>query len=449
MNRFHQFLSVLVLVFLLFSCDNNDNSTITDDDPTNETPTDDQPITDDEPVTDDEPPSTVGDKAGTVEFLNEDLVYDGYILINDAGANRVYLMDKQAIIQYEWDLPNGIGNDVELLPNGQLLGILVTEDPKIQNGGQGGILQLINPDNSVAWNFDYATEDYITHHDVELLPNGNVITMVWEKFTAEDAAQAGSSLDIDIVPEAIIEVNPETNEIVWEWHAWDHLIQDYDDTKDNYGSIADNPQLINLNYVLDMDDDIMHANGIEYDEINDLIYMSVNFYSEVWVIDHSTTTEEAASHSGGTYGVGGDLVYRFGNPEAYDNPMGERLFHNNHHPLLLSGDDLGKISIFSNGNDIMQSTAYELLLPNPLSLLANTDNEPTIDWSFTDPDLYSGKVSGIVRLPNGNRMITEGDFGIWEVTEDGQVVWKFSATGFFWRSYHYAKDDPAIGALGL
>lgn len=449
MNRFHQFLSVLVLAFLLFSCDNNDNSTITDDDPTNETPTDDQPITDDEPVTDDEPPSTVGEKAGTVEFLNEDLVYDGYILINDAGANRVYLMDKQAIIQYEWDLPNGIGNDVELLPNGQLLGILVTEDPKIQNGGQGGILQLINSDNSVAWNFDYATEDYITHHDVELLPNGNVITMVWEKFTAEDAAQAGSSLDIDIVPEAIIEVNPETNEIVWEWHAWDHLVQDYDDTKDNYGSIADNPRLINLNYVLDMDDDIMHANGIEYDEINDLIYMSVNFYSEVWVIDHSTTTEEAASHSGGTYGVGGDLVYRFGNPEAYDNPMGERLFHNNHHPLLLSGDDLGKISIFSNGNDIMQSTAYEFVLPNPLTLLANTNNEPTVAWSFTDPELYSGKVSGMVRLPNDNRMIAEGDFGVWEVAESGEVVWKFNTEGFFWRAYHYDKDDPAIEALGL
>ena len=358
-------------------------------------------------------------------------------------------MDKEATIVHEWELQSGIGNDVELLPNGQLLAILIADDPKIEYGGQGGKLQFVNPDNSVAWNFDYSTEEYIAHHDVELLPNGNVITIVWEKRTAEEANMAGSALDIDVFPEAIIEVDPNTDEIVWEWHAWDHLIQDVDDTKENYGSVADNPQLINLNYVLDMEGDIMHANGIEYDEVNDLIYLSVNFYSEVWVIDHSTTKEEAASHSGGTHGKGGDLVYRFGNPETYDNPMGERLFHNNHHPLLLSGDDLGKISMFSNGNDILQSTAYELSLPNPLSLLSNTNNEPTVAWSFTDPDLYSGKVSSVVRLPNGNRLITEGDFGVWEVTEEGEVVWKFSAQGFFWRAYQYPKDNPAIQALGL
>ncbi|MBO0321713.1 aryl-sulfate sulfotransferase [Muricauda sp. CAU 1633] len=435
------FLPLLLLFGLVFfSCENNDNAPTTDDTSSDENPTDDIPVDDS---------SETGEKAGTVELLNTDLVYDGYILINDAGANRVYLMDKEATIAHEWELQSGIGNDVELLPNGQLLAILIADDPKIAYGGQGGKIQLINPDNSVEWNFDYSTEDYITHHDVELLPNGKILTIVWEKLSPADANQAGSSLEIDIFPEAIIEIDPITNEIIWEWHAWDHLIQDYDDTKDNYGSIADNPRLIDLNYVLDKEGDIMHANGIEYDEENELIYLSVNFYSEVWVIDHSTTTEEAASHSGGTYGVGGDLVYRFGNPEAYDNPLGERLFHQNHHPLLLSGDDLGKISIFSNGNDIMQSTAYEFILPSPLSLLANTDNEPTIDWSFTDPDLYSGKVSGMVRLPNGNRMITEGDFGVWEVTEAGEVVWKFSSQGFFWRAYHYDKDDSAIVPLGL
>ena len=432
---------LLFLGLMLFSCANNDNAPITDDNPSGENPTDDAPTDDD--------PSGTGEKAGTVELINADLAYDGYILINDAGANRVYLMDKEATIVHEWDLQSGIGNDVELLPNGQLLAILIADDPKIAYGGQGGKLQFVNPDNSVAWNFDYSTEEYITHHDVELLPNGNVITIVWEKRTAEEANMAGSELDIDVFPEAIIEVNPNTDEIVWEWHAWDHLVQDFDDTKENFGSLAANPQLIDLNYVLDKEGDIMHANGIEYDEVNDLIYLSVNFYSEVWVIDHSTTTEEAMSHSGGTYGVGGDLVYRFGNPETYGNPMGNRLFHNNHHPRLLSGVDQGKISIFSNGNDILQSTAYELLLPNPLSLFPNTDNEPTEAWSFTDPDLYSGRVSGVVRLPNGNRLITEGDFGAWEVTEAGEVVWKFSAQGFFWRSYQYPKDDPAIQALGL
>ena len=442
--------SLLSILFLMNACSSDDNTS----DPIDDTPqgqTDDEPTSDDEPTTDDEPtdPPGVGEEAGTVEFFDASLVSDGYVLINDAGADRVYLMDKNSIILYEWDLPFGIGNDVELLDDGRLLGIMKAEEPDIAYGGQGGKLQFVNPDSSVAWNFDYSSEDYITHHDVELLPNGNVITIVWEKRTAEQAAQAGSSLEIDIFPEAIIEINPTTDEIVWEWHAWDHLIQDYDDTKDNFGVVADNPSLINLNYVTDKEGDIMHANGLEYDENNDLIFLSVNFYHEVWVIDHSTTTEEAATSSGGNFDKGGDLVYRFGNPKAYDNSMGERLFRNNHHPRLLDGADLGKFSIYTNGADLEQSTAYELQLPDPLELHANTDNEPTVAWSFTDTELFAPRVSGMVRIPNGNRLITEGDFGVWEVTEQGEVVWKFNTQGFFWRSYHYEKDHPGITALGL
>ncbi|MCL6264945.1 aryl-sulfate sulfotransferase [Flagellimonas myxillae] len=446
--------SLLSILFLMNACNSDDPPTIVIDDTPGETPTDDEP-TDDEPTddepTDDEPvdPPGVGEEAGTVEFLNEDLVSDGYVLINDAGADRVYLMDKNSIILYEWDLPFGIGNDVELLPDGRLLGIMKAEEPDIQYGGQGGKLQFINPDSSVDWNFDYSTPEHITHHDVELLPNGNVLTIVWERKTAEEAEQAGSSLAIDVFPEAIIEVNPATDQIVWEWHAWDHIIQDHDDTKENFGVIADNPNRINLNYVTDKEGDIMHANGLEYDENNDLIFLSVNFYHEVWVIDHSTSTEEAASNSGGNYGLGGNLVYRFGNPKAYDNAMGERLFRNNHHPRLLDGMDLGKFSIYSNGADLEQSTAYELQLPDPLELQVNTDNEPAVAWSFTDEALYAPRVSGMVRISSGNRLITEGDFGVWEVTEAGEVVWKFHTPGFYWRSYHYDTDHPGIVALGL
>ena len=449
MKNIH-FPTLVALMFSLFilSCTSDDTEPNPQD---NDNPTSETPPEDDTPP-DDNPPSTPPlEKAGDVEVLNSDLVYDGYILINDAGNDRVYLMDKTSSILHEWDLPTGIGNDVELLADGRLVGIMKAEDPKIEYGGQGGKLQFVNPDSTVEYNFDYSTEEYITHHDVELLPNGNLLTIVWEKKTMAEAEMAGSSLEIDVFPEAIIEVNPDTDEIVWEWHAWDHLVQEHDDTKENYGVIADNPQLINLNYVLDKEGDIMHANGIEYDEDNDLIFLSVNFYHEVWVIDHSTTVEEAASNTGGNLDKGGDLIYRFGNPKAYENAMGERLFRNNHHPLLLDGTDLGKISIFTNGNgaEPQQSTVYELQLPSPFGLSPNTDNEPEIAWSFTNPDLYSPKVSGSVRLPNGNRLITEGDFGVWEVTEAGEVVWKFSAQGFFWRAYHYAKDDPAIMALGL
>ncbi len=392
---------------------------------------------------------------GVVEVFNADKTDENYILVNNAGANRVFLMDKEARLLYEWTLTNNIGNDVFLLPNGKLLASLESDDPQIQLGGKGGRLQFVAPDGTVDWDFIYSTSEGETHHDAELLPNGNIIAMVWETISAELAAQAGFMLEEGVFPESIIEIDPSTNEIVWEWHSLDHLIQDHDVAKDNFGVIADHPERIDINYVpksgnsVEIKGDIMHANAIAYDEVNDVILLSVNFYSEVWAIDHSTTKEEAASSTGGNYGKGGDLIYRFGNPEAYENSMGDRMFHNQHFPNLLYGADQGKMLIFSNGNDIGQSAVFELELPSAYDLQANTNNELNITWSFTDPDLYSEKVSGAVLLPNGNILITEGDFGFWEVTREKEVVWKFKAPGFYWRGYSYSKSAPEIQALDL
>ncbi len=392
---------------------------------------------------------------GVVEVFNADKVDDNYILVNDAGANRVYLMDKEARLLHEWSLTNNIGNDVFLLPNGNLMASLESDDPTIKLGGKGGRLQMVAPDGTLEWDFIYSSLEGETHHDAELLPNGNIIAMVWQSLTTTEGTQAGFMLEDGVFPESIIEINPSTNEIVWEWHSWDHLIQDHDATKDNHGVVSEHPELIDINYVpksgtvADVKGDIMHANAIAYDAVNDVILLSVNFYSEVWAIDHSTSTEEASGHSGGNYGKGGDLIYRFGNPGTYQNSAGTRLFYNNHFPNLLKGEDQGKLLIFSNGNGFNQSTVYELELPSVYALQENSNNEPRVTWSFTDPELYSAKVSGAVPLPNGNILITEGDFGFWEVTREKEVVWKCNSQGFFWRAYHYSKDAPEIKLLGL
>ncbi|MBT8221558.1 MAG: aryl-sulfate sulfotransferase [Eudoraea sp.] len=444
MNKKIWIMALLSGLLFTYSCDKDSENPVVESDTEQPSDIPDPDGQDDDSSGDDEDASD-----SPVEFLNRALVDNNYILINNAASNRVYLINKQGETLYEWPLNSNIGNDVVWLPDERLLASLEAETPKITFGGQGGKLQFTDKDGNVLWNFDYSSEEAETHHDVELLPNGNVITLVWEKRAADVAENAGSDLGIDVYPEAVIEVNPETNEIVWEWHAWDHLIQDHDDTKENYGNVGEHPELIDLNFVPQEDGDIMHANALTYDAVNDVIYISVNFYHEVWVIDHSTTSEEAAGHTGGNFNKGGDLIYRFGNPEAYRNTAGTRLFYNNHYPNLLQGDDLGKMLIYSNGNGLDQSTVYELRLPGSFSLLPDTDNEPEITWSFTHPDLYAPKVSGAVQLPNGNILITEGDFGLWEVTREGEVVWKYSAPGFYWRAYHYNKDAPEIMALGL
>ena len=337
------------------------------------------------------------------------------------------------------------------MPNGQLLAMMMVDSTHINFGGQAGILQLIGKEGDILWEFTHASEDYITHHDAEMLPNGNILTLVWERKAREEAARAGSQLGIDVYPEAVIEVDPKTNQIVWEWHAWDHLVQAADRTRDNYGDIAEHPGLIDLNYVTEHKGDIMHANGLAYDPQRDLIFLTINWFSEVWVIDHSTTTAEAATGQGGSYGKGGDLVYRFGNPSAYKNPEGKRLFDYVHSPIFVehTAAPFSHMLVFSNRLDGQeQSMVYELDLSGELALEARTDNEPEVVWSFGHPDLYGGRISGAARQANGNTLVTEGDFGIWEVAPDKEVVWKFKGEGaFFWRAYPFQRDAPAIKSL--
>ncbi len=402
-----------------------------------------------------DPPDEIPELTDEVEAYEPDIIHDNYVFAIENGGTKSYLLNKAGEKVYEWEFDINLGNDVELMPDGKLLGMFKSENPQITAGGFGGIVRIYGFEGSLLWEYEYNTFDYIAHHDVELLDNGNVLIMVWERIDVTTAQNNGIETTVDIIPEKLIEVNISTNEIVWEWRAWDHIVQESDPGKPNYGVVADNPHLINLNYTAGDVGDITHANGIDVDEVNDLIYLSVNFFDEVWVIDHSTTTAEAASSSGGNYGKGGDLVYRFGNPRAYNNMEGNVLFDRNHFPNLLENGEpgSGNLLIYVNGNSVSQSTVYELDLPDTFNLQPNTNNEPTAIWSFVHPDLYHGRLSGATRLSNGNTLICEGDYGYWEVTPNNEVAWKYngaSATGGnFWRGYAYDKDHPAIIALGL
>lgn len=398
-----------------------------------------------------EPPIEEVVLAEEVIVYKPDKLENSLSLVVLNGGKSSYLVNKKGEILKVWDFEIGLGNDLELMPDGKLLGIFKASDLSFSFGGFGGIVRLINVDGSLDWEFNYYSENYLAHHDVEMLPNGNVLIMVWERILALDAKNMGIDVEHDVFPEALIEVNPTNNEIVWEWHTIDHLVQDIDINLPNYGVIKDNPQLINHNYVSSDNGDIMHANGIDYDPVKDVIYMSVNFYSEVWVIDHSTSTSEASSHLGGNYNKGGDLIYRFGNPEAYNNTVGARLFYNNHFPNFLMSDEIGagNVLIFNNDYDAGQSTVHELKMPDTFNLVADANNEPIEVWSFTDVDLFNERISGAVRLKNGNTLICEGDYGLWEVTPEKEVVWKYDPSGNFWRAYSYLPTDSEITNLNL
>lgn len=372
-----------------------------------------------------------------------------YFLVADQSNNEAHLIDYDGVELFNWDLNGSIGNDINLMSDGSLIVCLKANNAAVTEGGYGGIFRKINADQTIDWEVTYSSSSYTAHHDVEYLSNGNIIFLAWEISSNDEAVEEGYAGRGEIYPETIIEMNPLTEEIVWKWDVMDHLVQDHDDTKANYGVVADNPNKVDLNYTYSSrdDGDLFHFNGLTVDEENDLIYVTVNFYSEVWVIDHSTTTEEASSDTGGTYDKGGDLVYRFGNPEAYDN-VGDVTLNRVHYPNLLES---GNMLVYANEKYDSQSEVVEFALTPPYTLVAGQDNEPEVVWSFTDSRMYSSGLSGAERMDNGNTLITEGRDGtLWEVTEDGSIEWLYKTNySTIWRTYVVYSDDPALEALGL
>ncbi|WNW00642.1 aryl-sulfate sulfotransferase [Tenacibaculum sp. HL-MS23] len=388
-----------------------------------------------------------------IEVYEEGLIDDSLVLAVENGADKSYLLDKAGNKIKTWDFDLKLGNDLEIMSDGKLLGMFKVDDPAFSFGGGGGIIRILNIDGSVDWEYKYATENHLAHHDVEMLPNGNIIFLAWERITKSEAKLNGVETEGDIFPEVLVEVNPNTNTIVWEWHSFDHIIQDkLPSSTLTYGVLSENPQNININYYSIDNGDIMHANGIDYDAEKDVIYISVNYYGEVWVVDHSTTLLEAKTSLGGNYGKGGDLLYRFGNPKAYNSVFGERMFSRNHFPNFLEKNipGAGNVLVYMNGNDVGQSTVYELKMPEVFELKTEESNEPNVVWSFTDSELFYGKISGATRLKNGNTLICEGDYGFWEITPEKEVAWKYNGGKVsFWRGYPYTWDSPEIKSLKL
>ena len=390
--------------------------------------------------------------APEVEIYEADKIHNNFTLTNKNGSNSAFILDKTGQKVHEFTFDKSLGNDFEILPNGKLLGIFKDENATINFGGAAGIVRLMDLEGNIEWEYSLSNDDFVLHHDVEMLPNGNILLLAWERIDETLAEPQGSTSPGDIYPEKLIEINPNTDSVVWEWRSFDHIIQDEDPMLPNYGNVSQNPQLIHINYTLQANGDIMHANGFDYDEDKDVIYLSINFYGEVWVIDHSTTTAEAASSTGGNYGKGGNLIYRFGNPLAYDNTFGEVRSDSNHFPNLLENGvpGEGNILLFMNGKVDSASKVLELEMPATFSLTPDTDNEPNLVWSYDHPDLFAGRISGAVRLSNGNTLICEGDFGFWEVTPEKEIVWRYNGGGeSFWRCYDYEADDQALSGLGL
>ncbi len=303
-----------------------------------------------------------------------------------------------------------------------------------------------------------------------MLPNGNVLMVAWELKSRQEAIDAGRdpSLIIDdkLWPDTIIEVQPDGATggiVVWEWYVWDHLVQDYDPTKDNYGVVADHPELANLNHVESgAHADWTHFNSVAYNAGFDQIVVSVHNFDEVWIIDHSTTTAEAAGHSGGNSGRGGDILYRWGHPASYGAGIAaDQKFFGQHDAQWIAGDcpGAGNILVFNNGPGRPEgnySTVDEIEPPvdgsGNYSLTPGEAFLPAAQtWVYTvspPTSCFSSGISGAQRLPNGNTLVCEGSSNyIFEVDPAMVTRWEYNASGHVFKARRFAPSYPGLSRL--
>ncbi|NIR49204.1 T9SS type A sorting domain-containing protein [candidate division KSB1 bacterium] len=380
--------------------------------------------------------------------LNDERAYDGFTLFAPLAHSNTYLIDNEGRLINSWESVFAPALSVYLLEDGSLLR---AGDPggndTFTAGGDGGLVERFDWDGNLTWQFRYSNERHRLHHDIEPLPNGNVLMIAWELKTATEVHVAGGDTTLlsegELWPDHIIEVQPTgptDGEIVWEWHLWDHLIQDFDSTKANFGVVEDHPELVDINFLNNGRADWNHTNAVNYHPKLEQIVLSTPTLNEIWIIDHSTTTEEAAGHTGGNSGKGGDLLYRWGNPRVYrlGTRADQKLFFQ-HDAQWIEPDvpGAGNILIFNNGGDRPEgsfSTVDEIV--TPIEKNGSYTRSPDLPFGPMEPfwsyraenpsDFFSRVISGAQRLPNGNTLICSGVTGtFFEVTQEKEIVWRY------------------------
>jgi hypothetical protein len=391
------------------------------------------------------------------------------------NSASVYLINRKGEVVHEWKGNYGVMG-AYLCEDGALVQNAVDPDfPVFAGGGETGRIQKISWDSKLLWDFEYANEQFHAHHDFTIMPNGNILAIAWEAKTPEEVLAAGRKPELTpkagLWPDKIVEIAPEGERggrIVWEWHMWDHLIQDYDATKANYGRPADHPELLDFNVgdslpklitqdsmnVLKAQDrarrnetpenrgsDLYHVNAIKYNADLDQIAFSSPDLSEIFIIDHSTTTKQAAGHTGGRWGKGGDFLYRWGNPENYHrgDSTDQKLFHQHDIRWIEKGKPgAGNLTVFNNdipNKDTLNYSAIHEITPptdekgNYIIEKGKAFGPENPVWTYVAPDtvsFFSGFISGAHRMNNGNTFINEGARGrYFEVTKDGKIVWEY------------------------
>jgi hypothetical protein len=387
-------------------------------------------------------PISVSSARNTIGLLyNSPGAYKGYTLFTPLDYNVVYLIDNNGDLVNSWQNYLNANLSVRLLENGHLLSTIMALP-----GVNGGTVQEKDWENNVVWEYSFPPDGYRAHHDIEVLPDGNILFIAQETKNKVDSLMAGRKREYlptgELYPEVIVEIKPtgpSSGEIVWEWHVWDHLASEnggFANGRIVSRDITD-PGKFNINYITDLGADWLHFNSINYNPQFDQIMISNRNFNEILIIKHTADYGNPAAGIETARGEAGDILYRWGNPQAYGAGQAEDevLFSQHDAQWIEPGlPGEGDITVFNNGGNREFSSVDEII--PPVDSEGNYLKEPgspfgpfSLTWTYTaeNPlDFFSAHISSAQRLPNGNTLICSGMSGwLFEVTFEKEIVWGY------------------------
>jgi outer membrane protein assembly factor BamB len=393
----------------------------------------------------------------------KDKSYGGYTLFAPMiGCKTTYLIDMEGYVVHRWESKYAPGLFAMLLPNGNLLrggrGGKIAKETPVSIGGVSGIVQEIDWDGNVVWEYKMCSPTEVHHHCFDRMPNGNTLILGWEFKSIEEAIAKGR--DPKTVPTSVFDQDKwhygfwvdfvrevdKKGKTVWEWHVWDH--------------VGTGPKQFDINYVLPKplgplysDFDWTHFNTCEYIVEKDQILLNSRNFSEFYIIDHKT----------------GEMLYRWGNPSAYgqgkkpswyDN--GDQMVFGNHSATWLGKD---RVMLFDNGSERPEG--------NRSAVIEVDIKTGKIVWEYESQhsnSFFSYRQGACQKLPNGNVHITSTHGGhLFEVTPDKKIVWDYVSPvhngetkctledgdghnamfNMIHRSYRYGEDYPGLKGKDL
>jgi len=121
-------------------------------------------------------------------LMNTPEAFHGYTLFI-GGQRNTYLVNNCGELINKWESSFSAGSTAYLMPNGDLVRPIRIGSTNFQGGGIGGGVEIVDWNDNLVWRYEYnENNSHHQHHDIEPLPNGNILILAWARWKSNDNA---------------------------------------------------------------------------------------------------------------------------------------------------------------------------------------------------------------------------------------------------------------------